>query len=128
VTKRKMRTMSKGVEAVKEMQDFLNRKCPQCGRSKADLIITDVPVETRKWFRELGNSEEFRCGSNKVGHYGYLLKFLCDFYRGRIIDGSAIADAKAEEALAQIAELKNEPEEKVIRSVSGNIINAGGKK
>ena len=123
--KRIMTMMSEGVEAAKDAQNFVNRKCPNCGRSKADLIITDVPVETRKWFRELGNSEEFRCGSNKVGHYGYLLKFLCDFYRGRIIDGSAIAEAKADEALAQIAEMKNDPEEKQIRSVSGNIIRTG---
>lgn len=112
--------MVEGTEAITEAKDFLEK-------AKPDLSITDVPKETLTWFRDFANSDEFRCRDNKGGHWGFALKFLCDFYRGRLVDGSAIAEAKAEEALTQIAELKEQPEEKVIKTVSGRIIRTGEK-
>ena len=107
--------MSEGVAAVKEVRKFIE-KVP-------DLTITDVPKETKRWFIDFANSDEFKCSKNKSGHYGFALKFLCDFFRGRLVDGSAIAEAKADEALSQIAEMKSQPEsEEVIHTVGGRRI------
>jgi len=41
--------MSEGIEAIKEVRKFLEKakKCPTCGRSLADLVITDVPKHTK---------------------------------------------------------------------------------
>lgn len=115
--------MSEGKEAVKEVNQFLNKKCPTCGRSKADLVITDVPIETLKQFKEFGNSEEFKCTKSRAGHWGFALKFLIDFYTGRIQDGLDEVDAKAEEALTQLSQLKAEPEQpQAITLVNGRKI------
>lgn len=104
--------MSTGIEAVKEVKNLLDEQ--------RGIRITDVPRETLTWFLDFSNSDEFCCGANKQGHRGFCLKFLCDFYRGRIVDGSAIAEAKAEEALNQISELKAKPnEEKLITLLNG---------
>ena len=91
--------MAEGNEAVKAAKEFVNN-------SKADLVITDVPVQALTQFKELAMLE-FSSKRGK-GHYGFCLKFLLDFYLGRIVDGSAIAEAKAEEALAQVVELKGQ--------------------
>ena len=107
--------LKEGNEAVKEAKDFISKQKP-------DLVITDVPRQTLKDFKGFANSDEFKCGGNDGGHWGFALKFLLDFYLGRIIDGSAVAEAKAEEALAQIAELRTAPEEqekKVIKLING---------
>ena len=108
-------------EEVKTARDFIER----AKERTPDIIISDVPADTKKWFRTFGNSDEFRCNNNKRGHYGFALKFLCDFYRGRIMDGSAIAQARADQALQEIAELKSEmaePKEEVITLVGGRKI------
>ena len=91
--------MIEGTEAVKEAKKFVER-------NKADLIISDVPTKSLNLFKKLAD-EEFKCKGGK-GHYGFTLKYLLDFYFGRVVDGSKIAEAKAEEALLQIAEMKDE--------------------
>ena len=121
--------MVKGIEAVEEVKDFLNRKCPTCGRSKADLIMTDVPKATLKQFKEFANSEEFSCEGNKGGHYGFALKFLLDYYIGRIPDGLDMIEAKADMALEKISELEiitPEEEKKSIHLVNGKELKLGG--
>ena len=108
--------MSEGTEAVKETKEFVDK-------FKPDLIISDVPKETLRIFKEFANAE-FSTVKNERGHYGFTLKFLLDFYFGRIIDGSRIAEAKANEALEQIAVLRTEKpegqiEKRIIRTVDG---------
>lgn len=108
-----------GLEAVKETQEFLekikNTPCPTCRRVHVDLPIKRVPKPTLELFKKIAKEE---CCDD----YGFFLKFLLDFYVGRIVDGSAIAEAKAEEALSQIAELKKNKEEKSIYAVDGRKI------
>lgn len=105
--------MSEGIEAVKDAQAFLKR-------AKADLTISDVPKKTLEWFKSF-SEDEFSCKNGK-GHYGFALKYLCDFHQGLIQNGHEMAEAKADEALIQLAELKSQPEEKkrkTIRMVNG---------
>ena len=112
--------MSEGKKAVKEVKEFIRKNSP-------DLVITDVPKKALKEFKEFAD-DEFSCGEGK-GHYGFALKFLLDFYLGRIIDGSAIAEAKADEALEQIATMETAPEEqeqKTIKLVNGKELKRGG--
>ena len=105
--------MSEGKEAVKEVKEFIKNNSP-------DLVITDVPKKVLQEFKDFAN-EEFSCGEGK-GHYGFALKFLVDFYVGRVMDGSAIAEAKADEALDQISELRSveqTEEKKTIKLCNG---------
>ena len=118
--------ITQGTEAIKEVKNLLdNYRCPSCGRKKGDLNITDVPRETRKLWNEFANSDEFRCGNNKGGHWGFAIKFLLDFYLGRINDGLDEVDAKVETALEEVTELKaeiNQPKKDTIELVSGKRI------
>lgn len=96
--------MTEGIEAVKEVKKVIKRvrePCKYCGRIYADLVMARVSKNTKKRFIEFASEEEFS------SDYGNALKFLLDFYLGRIVDGSVIAEAKADEALSQITELKN---------------------
>ncbi len=107
--------MSEGEQAVKEAKELTDK-------FKPDLVISDVPKETLRIFKEFAD-KEFSTVKNDRGHYGFALKFLLDFYLGRIISGSEIAEAKADEALEQIAILRSEKpegqEKKIIRTVNG---------
>ena len=113
-----MKKMKEGIDAIKETQKFLNKikgPCPTCGRIHVDLPIKRVPKKTLELFKRLAQEEN-------CGDYGFTLKFLLDFYFGRVVDGSAIAEAKADEALAQCAEIiskEAKPEEKVIKMLDG---------
>ena len=120
--------MSEGIEAVKEVKKFIEKSktCPTCGRSPAALIITDVPIATLKLFKDLANSEEFRCDDRKGGHYGFLLKELVDSYVGKIPTGLEEMETKIELLSEQIME--NPPGEQVkpIRLLNGKELNLGG--
>lgn len=110
--------MSEGKEAVKEVNTFLDRIRP-------DLVITDVPKDTLKAFKELGNSDEFKCGHSDKGHYGFLLKFLMDFYLGKLTNGVPELNEEVELINEKLAELSSQPEEKkVIRNVHGDVIHS----
>lgn len=111
--------MSEGEEAVRDVRDFLDK-------AKPDLVITDVPTSTLKLFKELANSDEFKCGKNKGGHYGYTLKFLLDFYLGRINDGLDEVNARVDELYEKLGEQKTQPEEKKIKLCNGKELNIGG--
>lgn len=114
--------MVTGLEAVKEVKKFIERRCPNCGRSKADLVITDVPKDTLKLFRDIANSDEFTCNDKKGGHYGFALKAMVDCFIGRY------SNAGYEELENRIEKLENKeaaPIDKVI-SVSGEAIRTGG--
>lgn len=114
--------MVEGTEAVKRTQEFM-KKIP-------DLTITDVPTKTRKLFIKFAN-EEFR-PRNGTAHYGFALKHLVDFYFGFLGD----VEAKTNEALLQVSELKRELEElksdkqveQVVKNVAGDVIRTGGTK
>ena len=86
-----------GIEAVKEAKKYFGKK--------PDLIITDVPTKALNQFKKLAD-DEFKPEKGS-SHYGFTLKFLLDFYFGKIIDGASIAQELANEALEQIAELKS---------------------
>ena len=105
-----MGIMTDGKEAVKEAKEFLRK-------AKPDLTISDVPSKTLELFKQFAN-DEFSSSKSK-GHYGFCLKFLLDFYLGRIAHGSEVAEAKADEALIQLSELKQPDEKKPIRLVNG---------
>ena len=117
-----------GTEAVKETKKFLeSKKCPVCGRGHADLVISSVPKSTLKIFRELANSDEFKCVSNNSGHYGFLLKTLVDNFVNRPIDGLDEANAKIDILADRVAEIQpNQPEEKKITMCDGNTLRPGG--
>ena len=70
-----------GVEAVKEAKKYFGKK--------PDLTITDVPTKSLNQFKKLAN-EEFKPNKGSA-HYGFTLKFLLDFYFGKIIDGASVA-------------------------------------
>ena len=57
-----------GNEAIEDVKEFIDT------HKSYDLVITDVPISTLKKFKELSNSEDFRCKDNKGGHYGFCLK------------------------------------------------------
>lgn len=121
--------MSEGIEAVSEVKKFLDsKKCPTCGRGHADLVITSVPKSTLKVFKELANSDEFTCESNKKGHYGFLLKTLVDNYINRPIDGIDEVNAKLELLADQISSKPEveEPKGKIIPLLNGNNLRIGG--
>ncbi len=90
-----------GSEAVKEAKKYLGKK--------PDLVITDVPIKSLNQFTKLAH-EEFKPQEGSA-HYGFTLKFLLDFYFGKIVDGATVAQSMAQEALEQIAELKGESAE-----------------
>ena len=120
--------MTEGIEAVKEAKAFLDGKCPTCGRCKADLIMSDVPKDTLKLWKDFANSDEFTCGSNKGGHYGFALKFLLDFYIGRVPNGFDELNGKIEDILEELNTSQEQiPEEKALRrTVSGKELKVGG--
>lgn len=115
--------MSEGTEAVKEAKEFLKK-------AKPDLIITDVPVETLKIFKELANSEEFRCGDNLSGHYGFCLKFLMDFYLGKVPNGYDSLCEEIDILRDEVDALRSTPikedEHRPKMSVNGNVLRIGG--
>jgi hypothetical protein len=97
--------MTEGIEAVNEIKSFLDKVKP-------DLTINRVPKPTLELFKKFAE-EEF------CSDYGFTLKFLLDFYFGRLVDGSRIAEAKADEALSQLAELKEQPKVRKIKTLDG---------
>jgi len=112
--------MSEGTKAVKEVKSFLEK-------NKPDLVITDVPKEALKMFKDFANSDEFACEGNKGGHYGFALKFLLDSYFGRIPNG--VQELQEEVSLLQdrIAEVDNQKEEtNVIKLCNGAEMKIGG--
>ncbi len=113
--------MSEGKEAVEEVKEFVekNSKCPTCGRKHGEFSISRLPNKTKEYFKKLAD-EEF------CSDYGMTLKYLCDLQSGLLPTGNELAelaDAKAEEALSQIAELRamvaKPQEKKVIKTVDG---------
>jgi hypothetical protein len=107
--------MSEGTEAVKEVKQFLEKVRP-------DLTITDVPKETLDWFKEFTNSDEFRCSKNKSGHYGFALKFLCDFFRGKLPMG---LEGELEELSSRLDSMEK-PEMPVKKLLNGAELKLGG--
>ena len=101
-----------GMEAAEEAKKVFDniRKCPTCGKKHADLTITDVPRPALSQFKRLAN-EEFKPRGGSA-HYGFTLKFLLDFYLGKIVDGASVAQEMATESLNQIAEIKSAGTEK----------------
>lgn len=85
-----------GTEAVKEAKKYFGKS--------PDLKITDVPTKALNQFQKLAN-EEFK-PKNGSAHYGFTLKYLLDFYFGKITEHSLIAEAKADEALERIKEIE----------------------
>jgi len=106
--------MAEGIEAIHECQEFIKKN------KSPDLVITDVPIETKKLFYELANSEKFRCEKNKGGHFGFALAFLLNFYIS--CNGTTIAEleSKIDYCLEQLAKPKEEKAEgRVIRLLNG---------
>ena len=112
--------MSEGNNAVKEVKSFLEK-------NKPDLVITDVPKEALKMFKDFANSDEFACEGNNGGHYGFALKFLLDFYFGRIPNGIQELEEEVSLLHEKVAEAENRTEEKPsIRLVNGDELKIGG--
>ncbi len=110
----------KGIEAVEDVKKFIekNSKCPTCHRSLNAYWFYRIPHKTKEWFNKWV-LEEF-CDDRGMG-----LKWLCDFYQGVLGKGSERAEAKADDALEQLNELKAvEPQEKkkTIKLVNGKEI------
>jgi len=92
---------------------------------KADLVITDVPEQTLKQFKEYAN--KYFKPKYSTAHYGFALKWLMDFYLGVIGKGHERAENLALQALEELREFRNEVVEtkeqpKQILSVNGNVI------
>jgi hypothetical protein len=108
-----------GDDAVKSAQKFLEKakKCPSCHRRFDGFFIGRVPKKTKEEFKKWADEE-------LASDYGMGLKWLWDFYTGVLLTGSERAEAKADEALVQVAEMKTQPqkEENVIKNVNGQII------
>ena len=116
--KHELEVKMEGTEAVNEAKAFLKK-------AKPDLTISDVPVKTLEEFKKFADNEF--SSKNSKGHYGFALKHIWDFYKGCFSN----AEAKADEALVQIAELRNEMPQKVeekkkIRLVNGKELKHGG--
>ena len=111
-----------GIEAAKNVKKFVEKasKCSECGRKYGDLTIGRVPPKTKEEFTKW-------CKEELCGDYGMGLRELWNFYKGLLPSGNELAEegnAKAEEALSQITELRAmvaEPqkEKKVIKTVDG---------
>ena len=105
--------MTEGKEAVEEVKEFIEK-------NKVGLSISRVPPETKKEFIEW-------CKKELCGDYGMGLRELWNFYKGILPSGNELAElanAKAEEALSQITELrvmveKPQKEKKVRRMCDG---------
>ncbi len=115
-----MITKKKGVEAVAETKKFIekNSKCPECGRAYNVFSISRLPPKTREEFVNY-------CKEELCGDYGMGLKWLWDYYKGALGLGSEVAEAKADEALTQITEMKTnerKEEEPDIKTVDGGKI------
>ena len=110
--------MTEGKEAVKEVKKFVDKatKCPTCGRKFGDLTISRIPSKTKEEFLAW-------CKEELANDFGMGIKWLWDFYTGILGKGHERAEAKADEALEQIAELKgSEAKEKTITLVNGKEI------
>ena len=117
--------MIEGTKAVEEVKKFVDKhsKCPKCKRRYGEFAISRLPPKTKAKFLELAK-EDFE------DDWGMCLKFLVDIYYGIIPTGNELAElanAKAEEALSQIAEIKGmvetKPDEKkTIKLVNGKVI------
>ena len=90
-----------GIEAVEDVKKFIevNSRCPTCKRSINAYYFNRVPFKTKKEFNEW--VEEELCSDRGMG-----LKWLWDFYKGVLGKGSERAEAKADDALEQLNELK----------------------
>ena len=109
--------MVEGKEAVKETKEFIDKatKCPTCRRKYGDLTISRIPAKTKEEFINY-------CKEELSNDFGMGLKWLWDFYTGILGKGSERAEAKADEALEQIAELKSlseGKEKKTIKTLDG---------
>ncbi len=94
-----------GNEATKEVKKFIDKvnKCPTCNRPYGGLLIGRTPKSI----------EEFKewCKEELCNDYGMGLKWLWDFYTGHLGKGYERAEALAVQALEEVAELKNQPQE-----------------
>ena len=101
-----MGIISEGKEAVKEVKEVIEK-------FKPSLVINRVPRKTLKEFKDWAK-EDFE------GDYGMALKWLMDFFKGILGKGHERAEALAMQALEEIAEMKQAPEEeKAITMVDG---------
>jgi len=104
-----------GLKKDKEVEEFFKKV------EKAGLNISRIPSKAKKRFIELAN-EDF------CGDYGMLVKYLLDIHDGIIptsLDQTERAEAKADEALTQLAELKHDSaseEKKVIKNINGQVM------
>ncbi len=108
--------MTEGTEAVNEIKNFIDKatKCKTCGRKYGDMTISRVPPQVKQEFTNW-------CKEELCNDFGMGLKWLWDFYTGILGKGQERAEAKADEALEQIAELKSstKQEKKTITTVDG---------
>ena len=83
------------------------------------LYISRIPPKVKARFKELAK-EDFE------GDYGFLIKFLLDFYDGLISSPNKMLLEQMELMAQEIESLKSvpkeEPKKKVIRSLSGRVI------
>ena len=93
-----------GVDAVKEIKKIVEKqkRCLTCKRSYGGLLIGRTPKSIREF--KSWAKEEF------CDDYGMALKWIWDFYTGILGTGHERAEAKADEALNQVAELTKQPE------------------
>ena len=109
--------MVEGLEAIEKAKKFLEKtnRCKTCGRKHGDLTISRTPTKTKEEFLAW-------CKNELSNDFGMGLKWLWDFYTGILGKGSERAEAKADEALEQIAELKSSEgkEKKTIKTLDGN--------
>lgn len=90
-----------GVDAVKDVKEFIdkNSRCPECHRNYNAYYFNRIPLKTKEWFNKWVKEE-------LSDDRGMGLKWLCDFYNGVLGKGSERAEAKADDALNQLNELK----------------------
>ena len=112
--------LTEGNEAVSEAKKFIEEK-------RYDLKITDVPISTLNLFKDLANSNDFKCPKSKYGHYGYALKFLLDFYTGMITNGVSEAHQRIDDLEEQFENMQPvQTEENKISLCDGSTLKTGG--
>ena len=111
--------LTEGNEAVSEAKKFIEEK-------RYDLKITDVPISTLNLFKDLANSDDFKCPKSKYGHYGYALKFLLDFYTGVLTNGVREAHDRIDDLEEQMQGFNPVQEEKKISLCDGSTLKTGG--
>ncbi len=99
-------------QTTENMRNMIRRR-----RDNADLVISRVPINTKKAFMEIANHEDF------CSDWGLALKFLVDFYTGLIPTGIEHLETEIIQIKEQLSSMQEES--KTRTTLSGKRI--GGK-